>query len=294
MIHVEHLTKTFGRIRAVDDLSFDVQPGEALALWGANGAGKTTVLRCVLGLVRYRGRIEVAGGDVAQRGKNARRAIGYVPQELALPADLRVMETLRFFGHLKRCPRTRPAEVLTEVGLLPQARQRVGTLSGGMKQRLALGVALLSDPPLLVLDELTANLDVAAQSAFLTRLETQRARGKTVLFASHRLEEIEASADRVLVLEQGRKRLECPATGLAQAIGLRCLLRVRVAEASISRAVSLLEQRTYRVSRNGQGLLVEVPAGQKAAAIATLVEGKIPVRDFEVSSEVTSSPEHRP
>jgi ABC-type multidrug transport system ATPase subunit len=290
MITITHLTKTFGRLTAVNDVSFHMPPGEALALWGPNGAGKTTIIRCVLGLLRYRGGISVAGHDVRRAGKACRRAIGYVPQELAFHADFRVLEALHFFARLKRVSRSRPAAVLDEVGLTEHGRKRIGELSGGMKQRLALAIALLADPPLLVLDELTSNLDRAAQSAFLAKLCELKAVGKTILFASHRLEEVELLADRVLGLDEGKLDFECRPSELAETAHLRCVLKLHVGEDVIERAVETLRARKYSVTRNGTGLLVDVAASDKAGPIQVLLRAQIPVRDFDVAGDRIDSP----
>jgi ABC-type multidrug transport system ATPase subunit len=290
MITVTNLTKSYGRLVAVDDVSFDLPAGQALALWGPNGAGKTTIIRSVLGLLRYRGRIEVAGRDVRRDGKACRRAIGYVPQELAFHADFRVIEALHFFARLKRTGRDRPVQVLGEVGLAEDGRKRIGELSGGMKQRLALAIALLSDPPLLVLDELTSNLDRAAQAAFLAMLCRQKEKNKTILFASHRLEEVELLADRVLGLEAGRTRFECAPSQLAQAGALRCILSIQVPPDALQRAVTTLQEQKYSATTNGRGLQVEVEASDKVGPIAALCRAGISIRDFEVAGGHTPSP----
>ena len=206
ILAIDSLTCAFRRFKAVDGLDLDVAPGEAVALWGANGAGKTTVIRCVLGLLPFRGRVEVAGIDVGRRGRLARARMGYVPQELAFDAHLRTDEATAFFARLKRAPRARVPVVLDRVGLGRHVSKRVGALSGGMKQRLALAIALLAEPPLLVLDEMTASLDLSARADFIELLCDLRGAGKTLLFSSHRYDEIEALADRVVVLEAGRSR----------------------------------------------------------------------------------------
>jgi nitrous oxidase accessory protein len=204
MIVVRGLTKRFGPVTAVEDLSFTVEAGEAVALWGPNGAGKSTVLHCLLGIVRYDGTIELGGCDPHRHGKAARRLVGFVPQQIHLPEDFTVREVVDFFARLKGAsPETIPG-VLERLGLAAHAEKRVGTLSGGMKQRVALAVALLGDPPILLLDEPTASLDAQSRSDFLYLLGELKRSGKTLLFSSHRQDEILSLADRVLVLEQGR------------------------------------------------------------------------------------------
>ena len=202
-ITVNSLSKRYGKTEALHELSFTAVPGEILALWGANGAGKTTLLKAILGLIRFEGEIAVGGHDVARAGKAARRSIGYVPQE-AVFYDWGVLATMRFYARLKKAPPERIPFLLRRLGLEPHAHKAVAALSGGLKQRLALAIALLSDPPLLLLDEPTASLDTATQQDYLTLLSDLRAEGKTILFASHRLEEVEALADRALLLENGR------------------------------------------------------------------------------------------
>jgi nitrous oxidase accessory protein len=204
MIVVRGLTKRFGPVTAVEDLSFTVEAGEAVALWGPNGAGKSTVLHCLLGIVRYDGTIELGGCDPHRHGKAARRLVGFVPQQIHLPEDFTVREVVDFFARLKGAsPETIPG-VLERLGLAAHAEKRVGTLSGGMKQRVALAVALLGDPPILLLDEPTASLDAQSRRDFLHLLGELKRSGKTLLFSSHRQDEILSLADRVLILEQGR------------------------------------------------------------------------------------------
>jgi ABC-type multidrug transport system ATPase subunit len=211
ILTISSLTKKFGKFVAVQDLSWKMERGEAVALWGRNGAGKTTAIKCILGLLQSEGRIVVAGYDAVREGKRVRAAIGYVPQELALPADMGTLEALAFYSRLKKVPRSRAQEALAEVEMLEHAGKRIGQLSGGMKQRVALAVALLSDPPLLVLDEMTSNLDSRARNELLLLLVRQKKLGKTILFTSHRPSEVKALADRVLILEQGRLVADCGA-----------------------------------------------------------------------------------
>ncbi|HVS02636.1 MAG TPA: nitrous oxide reductase family maturation protein NosD [Thermoanaerobaculia bacterium] len=209
LIEVRSLSKSFGRRTALADVSFTVHRGQAVALWGANGAGKTTALRALLGVMPCDGEVAVGGFDVRRQGKQARRLLGFVPQEIAFP-EMTAGEALELFARLHRAPLDRIAELVASLGLEGELEAAVHGLSGGRKQRLALAVALLADPPVLLLDEATANLDVAARRDFLELLLELKAAGKTIVFSSHRPEEVLALADRVVHLEGGRLQPERP------------------------------------------------------------------------------------
>lgn len=211
MIRIDGLRKRFGRTFAVDGVSTHLPPGDSVALWGSNGAGKTTIIRCVLGLFRFDGAITVAGMDVRRHGKAVRRLIGYVPQEIGFYDDLRVGEALRFFSRVKGVPMPDAEPVLERVGLPGQHHKRIRELSGGMKQRLALAIALLGDPPVLMLDEVTASLDAFGREEFVGLLERLSGDGRTMLFASHRVDEVTALARRVITLDTGRIVEDCHA-----------------------------------------------------------------------------------
>jgi ABC-type multidrug transport system ATPase subunit len=282
MIDFSHLTKRFGKFTAVDDLSFTVEPQQAVALWGPNGAGKTTAIKCLLSLLRYDGQILVDGLDAHKQGKAVRRKVGYVPQELAFYSDLTALSTAEYYARLKRVERGRASAVLAEVGLAEHAQKLVGALSGGMKQRLALGLALLADPPVLVLDEPTSNLDAAGRDQFLQLLAGVRSAGKTVLFTSHRIEEVTALADRVLVMERGQLQQTCSAGELAQRLGLRTQIKLHLPHDAVEPALTILANAGFTALRNGTGVLVDVLPGEKAAPIHALRDAAIDVRDFEM------------
>jgi ABC-type multidrug transport system ATPase subunit len=205
MIHIDNVRKRYNRRASVlNGVSFRVERGQAVALWGSNGAGKTTLIRCVLGQVDFDGAIAIDGLDVRRHGKAVRRLIGYVPQELAFYDEFGVLEAMRFIARLRRADATQCERLLDDQDLLEHSRKRVRELSGGMKQRLALAMALIDNPPVLVLDEPTSNLDTAGRRALFGLLIDLKQRGKTILFISHRNEEVAGLADRVLTLEGGR------------------------------------------------------------------------------------------
>ncbi|MCS7222397.1 MAG: nitrous oxide reductase family maturation protein NosD [Anaerolineae bacterium] len=254
MVHVRDLTKRFGPLVAVDRLSFEVMPGEAVALWGPNGAGKTTALRCLLGLLPFEGLVRVGGYEVTLQGKEVRRIIGFVPQELNFYDDLAVRETLCFYARLKKAPLERVDEALERIGLTRHAYKPVKDLSGGMKQRLALAVALLADPPLLVLDEPTANLDARSRQELLAWLGELKAAGKTLIFSSHRLSEVAKLADRVLVLEDGRLVTDCLVREWMESRGRRSSGGLRSDIAGYQSRMASLEG---TADTNGTGMVIE-------------------------------------
>ena len=281
MITFNHLTKKFGDFTAVNDLSFEVPPEQSVALWGPNGAGKTTVIKCLLGLLHYDGEIRIEGLDAQRDGRKARRLLGYVPQELSFYGDMGTLETAQFFAALKRLPAAQATSALQQVGLEEHASKPVDALSGGMKQRLALGLALLGDPPLLVLDEPTSSLDKEGRGQFLQLLSQVKVAGKTLLFTSHRLEEIELLADQVVVMEAGAMRETCAAADLARQLGMRTQVKLRLPLEQIEAAVVALQADGFDVQRNGIGVVVDVEPGQKASPIHALSRAQITVTDFE-------------
>lgn len=284
MIRFDRVTKRFGRFTAVDDVSLEVGRGECLALWGANGAGKSTMIRCMLGLHRFKGVISVDGLDVRRQGRRARRLIGYVPQELGFSDDATVKQSIDFFAGLKGVAVPRLDECLGAVGLAGQGHKRLRELSGGMKQRLALCLALLGDPPVLVLDEVTASLDAAGREELVMLLSRLAHSGRTMLFASHRQEEVMRLATTVAVLERGRvDRRVAPAElfGPAAPANEEVVLRLMVDQPTSQRALQVLRDRGHEAYLNGVGVLVAVASPRRAAPFEILAHADIPVKDFE-------------
>lgn len=284
MIHVDNVTKRFGRTKAVDGVSLELAAGDSVALWGSNGAGKTTLIRCALGLLRFQGRITVGSHDVRRHGKRARLMIGYVPQELGFYDDLAVAEAIRFFGRLKGLRRPDSEQALASVGLAGHGGKRIRELSGGMKQRLALAIALLGDPAVLVLDEVTASLDAVGREELVTLLEGLSGAGRTVLFASHRIEEVAVLAKRVAVLERGRLARVVPCRDFVAEQGRDSVLHLAIPLPARDRALVSLRVGGFLPQLNGVGVLVPVAPEHKAAPFRVLADAGIRVDDFELVS----------
>jgi ABC-type multidrug transport system ATPase subunit len=286
-VRIDRVTKQYGKVKALDGVSFEVRPGEAVALWGANGAGKTTLLKAVIGLIDFQGEIHIDGHDVRRSGKRARRSVGYVPQETVF-YDWSVQATMEFYARLKKVDPTRIAPLLDRLGLVEHATKQVSALSGGLKQRLALAIALLADPPVLLLDEPTANLDAQARADYLKQLSALRTEGRTVIFASHRQEEIDALADRVLVLEGGRlvESLDPEFDDVRRRSPDRAQdveMTLWVPEAQRAAALACLARQGLATHLNGRGtVVVRVDANQKMRPLRLLEELHIAVTDFEI------------
>jgi ABC-type multidrug transport system ATPase subunit len=273
MIRASNIGKRFGRVEAVADLTFDLETGGSIALWGSNGAGKTTLIRCLLGVIRCRGTAAIGGIDVRRHGRHARD-------------DARLGSAMMFFARLRGVDAARAADTLEAVGLTGHERKRVRDLSGGMKQRLALAIALLSNPPLIILDEPTSNLDAAGRGEVVAALQGLRKDGKTLLFASHRPDEVISLADRVLVMERGRLvRDTCPSELWPTEKPVQ-VVRLHLSMASESEAADALRAAGHAVHLNGHGLCVAVPRDRKAEPIAALARRHIEVRDIEVLDDV--------
>jgi len=205
---IENLQKRYGSVTAVKDVTLKVEPGEIFGLLGPNGAGKTTTLRCLCTLsTPDSGLIEVSGISVLDNPKAARQLLGYVAQEVALDKVLTGLELLELQAALYHLPRKIIPErinyALNLLGLQEYANQKTGTYSGGLRKRLDLAAGLLHKPDVLVLDEPTVGLDIESRMAVWNFLRKLRSDGTTVLITSHYLEEVDALADRVAIIDKG-------------------------------------------------------------------------------------------
>jgi drug efflux transport system ATP-binding protein len=207
-VEVKELTRTYGEFVAVDHVSFEVRKEEVFGFLGPNGAGKTTTIKMLTGLVPpTSGSGHVAGFDVRSQRRRIKRSIGYMSQLFSLYADLTVEENIAFFSGLYGVPRARRAErrdwVLRMAGLVDQRRRLTGELSLGWKQRLALGCAVLHEPPILFLDEPTSGVDPISRREFWDLIYTLAGSGTTVFVTTHYMEEAEY-CDRLALMNRGR------------------------------------------------------------------------------------------
>ncbi|HEX2748355.1 MAG TPA: ABC transporter ATP-binding protein [Verrucomicrobiales bacterium] len=209
VLEASGLSKAYGTLRAVDGISFVLHRGESAGLLGPNGAGKSTAIAMIMGHVTPdAGIVNVEGSPLTGDSDDRKRRLGLVPQDLAIYEDLTALENLRYFGALYglrgRELDMRMEAVLEIAGLRDRAKDRAGSYSGGMKRRLNLAAALLHDPQILLLDEPTVGVDPQSRNGIFDAIEALRAEGKTILYTTHYMEEVERLCHRAMIMDHGR------------------------------------------------------------------------------------------
>jgi sodium transport system ATP-binding protein len=230
MIHFSSMTKAYGSLLALQELTLNVGRGEVYALLGPNGAGKTTALRCLATLLRpTAGTGSVAGHDVLAEPLKVRGHIGFLSASMGLYERLTARERVEDFGRLHGMEGTRletAVEGVVELfGLGAFAGRHCGTLSTGQRQRVSVARAIVHDPPALILDEPTVGLDVVSGQTILEFIVREKARDKAVLFSTHHMDEVELLADRVGILSRGRLVAEGTVEGLLERTGQASLAK---------------------------------------------------------------------
>src|SRR6187397_1583896 len=280
VIHVAAIRKTYGGTVAVDDVSFDVQPGEIFGLIGPNGAGKTTTMECVEGLrATDRGTIAVLGLDPGRDAVALQQRIGVQLQEAQLQKRIKVWEAVDFWASLYRRA-VDGDRLLDQLGLTAKRDAWFMTLSGGQKQRLFIALALINDPELVFLDELTTGLDPQARRAIWDLVRGIRDRGKTVFLTTHLMEEAERLCDRVAIIDHGRIVDVDSPSGL---VDRHCPERTIVIKTPDARAVEVLAHVSGVESSTREGDNVVLQARSvdvMTGLIASLAEQRIAVTDF--------------
>jgi len=223
MIAVEHLSKVFkvgkkqqkaenlnsSEVKAVDDVSFECRPGRVFSLLGPNGAGKTTTLRIIATILKpTEGRVSVAGHDVQSDPKGVKKSLGFLTGSTGLYERLTPDELITFFGKLYDMPKAlleaRKKELFDLLDIHPFANKKIGKLSTGMKQKVSIVRTMIHDPQVLVFDEPTSGLDVISSAAIIELIRRNRERGKTIIFSTHIMGEVELLADDIAIIHEGR------------------------------------------------------------------------------------------
>jgi len=275
--------KRYGRHAAVAALDLAIEPGEAVALLGPNGSGKTTTLKAAAGLIRpSTGAVLIGRPPRSASDPAARDILSFLPQRVSFPDALTGREVVEFYRRLRGAGAGRTADVLRFASLNGAGDRAVGTYSGGMTQRLGLAVAMLPEAPVLLLDEPTAALDPDGLCAFYGVVERHRRQGQTILFTSHQLGDAERLADRLAILVEGRLVALLTARALAERLSDRGIMRLRFAapvpgllesvRAVAPRAVWSGGDRTGGEVAGGEGagaeMVVPGPTAMRAAVVA--------------------------
>ncbi|SDI95299.1 ABC transporter ATP-binding protein [Billgrantia gudaonensis] len=285
VIEMAAVSKRFGTLTALDEVSLTLNEGEVLGLMGHNGAGKSTSMKLILGLIRpSMGRLRVFGHDPSGAEANVlRQRLGYLPENVQFYEQLSGVEVLRYFARLKRVDDLRRVDALLErVGLTHAMHRRVKTYSKGMRQRLGLAQALLGEPRLLLLDEPTVGLDPMASRDFYALVDELRGKGVSVVLCSHVLPGVERHIDRAAILGQGRLLASGTIDELREAADLPLVVRLRT-----SRGAEDLERRLGSVGVSvtgaaGARVTLAVPGSAKIEVLrALMTDGAVEDVDLE-------------
>jgi ABC-2 type transport system ATP-binding protein len=263
IIAVRGITKFYGGLRALEDVSFEVKQGEIYGCLGPNGSGKTTTIRLLLNFIRAtRGEVRLFDQPVSKAGTLIRRRVGYVPGEIGFPENRSGDSLLRFYAGLSQSPAPLREQLCTALEFHPRDRKRkVATYSKGTRQKLAIIQALQHDPDLIILDEPTTGLDPLVQSSLFSVLRELRNRGKTIFFSSHILSEVYNLCDRIAVLREGKLFLDTRTSEFVASAPRLLYLRIPREEQRDMEPVPLFPEATF-VRREGDWLVYQVaPAG---------------------------------
>jgi ABC-2 type transport system ATP-binding protein len=276
-IRLAGLTKRYGTVTAIDGIDLTIAPGEVVALLGPNGAGKSTTIDMMLGLSRPdAGSVAIHGRPPQDAIRNG--AVGAMLQSNGLLPDLTVGETLALTASFYARPRP-VRQAMERAGIAELARKRVGSLSGGQQQRVRFAVALVADPSLIILDEPTTGLDAQARRAFWTSMREETARGRTVLFATHYLDEADAYADRIVLLRSGRIVADGTAAQV-KAVAAGRTIRATLPDADAAALAGLSGVDSIDI----HGDTVVLTCRDSDAALRALLSGT-PARDIEVTAQ---------
>jgi ABC-2 type transport system ATP-binding protein len=282
VVTVEHLRKTYGATVAVQDVSFSVSEGEIFGIIGPNGAGKTTTVECIAGLrVPDSGTVRVMGLDPRLRRDDIRRQVGVQLQECALPPQLKVGEAVDLFASFYP-DSLDPDGVLESLGIKDLRDAMFRTLSGGQKQRLSIALALVGNPRIAILDELTTGLDPEARRETWSLIESIRDRGVTVLLVTHYMDEAERLCDRLALIDHGVVRvLDTPEAVAAMAAGTRVRFAPSAPVDDVTlRAIPGVEH----IERKGRYITVTGKGDLAASVLETLTKLGVRVSEIEARS----------
>lgn len=289
-LEVVSVSKSFGGRVALSDVSFNIPDGTKALLLGPNGAGKSTLIKAIMGLCKFSGTIRVDGLDVSKAGSEARQKMGYVPQFSPLYERLSVEQEARLIGVIKGVTNATVDDKLERLGLGKVRSKSIGSLAGGMRQRFAVAMALLTNPPFLVFDEPLASVDLRGQLAFLDFVGALATSGTTLLIATH-LTGLSDVVDQTIVLNKGRLVAAGTPAELLARIGAEVTLYVKPRPGAERELAARVESANGRVvSTRREYVVVAVPAESKLGLLRALFADEGLVEDISIDhSQIESS-----
>lgn len=243
MVSVKHITKLYGKQKALNEVSFTLKKGEICGFLGPNGAGKSTMMKIITGyLTEYKGEVSVCDTDIRQQPLKAKEIIGYLPEHNPLYPDLYVKEYLLHVAHLYKtpAPEKRVEEIILQTGLMPEWKKKIGQLSKGYRQRVGLAQALVHNPEVLILDEPMTGLD-PNQLEEIRNLIISIGKDKTVMLSTHIMQEVEAICDHIVIINKGEIVADKSKKELHATLNNKMLIDVRFASGNAGEWLRQLE-----------------------------------------------------
>ncbi|HUI00109.1 MAG TPA: ABC transporter ATP-binding protein [Nitrososphaerales archaeon] len=289
MLTVQNVTKTYGKFKALDDVSFEVPQGQAVLLIGPNGAGKTTAIKSVLGLLTFRGSIKIDGLDIRTQGTHAREKIGYVPQALVFGYNTSVLEQAHFMAKLKGAPADEVGEALKRAALWDFRQRKVNSLSHGMRQKLGISLALLKDPPFLIFDEPINNVDLKGQLDFRNIVQDLSKQGKTLLIATH-LSGLSEIVGNAIVIAKGKIIAQGTPQELLTKMNAADTMYLRITEENVAKVAQIVQDILgSKISQNGEWLVFSLPPGMKSTILEKVILNGYKIKDLIVEPSTIES-----
>jgi len=288
LVSVVGLRKNFGSTRVLKGISFEMEEGSRTLLLGQNGAGKSTIIKCMMGLLNYSGEIRFQGLDIRKNGVKVREKIGYVPQSFDFFEKLTVKENGELIARFKHCPRDSVEENLKLLNLWEERRKRVAVLSVGTRQRLAIAFGLLGDPRLLIFDEPLSSVDLRGRSEFTRMMQSLSRTGKAILLATH-LPGLSDFADQTVILARGEVVAKGSPTELMKKVNAKDRLRIKVPNQSTQEVAGILSKEHYNATADGNWISVLIEPPEKVKLLDALSRSGCTIDDVEVEHSTIES-----
>jgi len=272
MIHVTKLSKSFENIQAVKDISFSIEKGEVFGLLGPNGAGKSTTINMMSTILKSdQGRIYIDGNDLNKNQNDCKHLIGVVPQEISLYEEFTAYDNLMFWGSLYKVPtkvlKQRISDLLELIGLTERQNDLIKTFSGGMKRRINIAAALLHEPKILFLDEPTVGVDPQSRNRIFEIIETLNAKGITIVYTTHYMEEVERLCNRIAIIDNGEIIAQGTQAELQKMSRVKEAVEILFTEISTSQKAQLKELVPFNTNANPNKVSIECDVNKELSKI---------------------------